>query len=152
MEQKRNRDAKTEKEIIHLKRQIMKHRLANVRLENRLAKWEKILNTDYSCIHHAGKIAIYGCDTIGKTLYNQMKKQYTIIEFIDRRPRRDKYDGIPVNMIENTISDENTLIIVIPSHDIDAIKLELRLKLKFSPKILSVEEFLAKMKVKDPYF
>lgn len=152
VEREKNVNTAAEKEICRLKKQIVKHSTINLQLNMRLAKWEKVVNTDYASIDYSGKIAIYGCGAIGRTLYNYMKREFDVIEFIDRNPRQDWYDGVPVNTIEGSISDENTLIIIVPTYDYDIIELQLKNGLGFSPQIQSMEIFLAEAKILDPNF
>lgn len=45
-----------------------------------------------------------------------------------------------------------TDIIIVPSYDYDKIELDLIENFSFSPKIISIEQFLAKGKIIDPYF
>lgn len=145
-------DASEDDKITFLKNKIIEQRRANIIIESSLRRWEKVVNSDYTSINYEGKISIYGCGAIGRTLYNYMKKRFSIIEFIDRSPRQAIYDGIPVNTIKDSISDKDTLIIIVPSYDLDKIRLDLARQYDFSPNTISIEEFLSKAKLLDPYF
>ncbi len=140
------------KMLENYKNRILERNEKITQLNSRLARWERVINTDYSSIEYSGKIAIYGCGAIGRTLYNYMKNDFDIIEFIDKRPRQEKYDGVPVSSIEHSISDMETLIIVVPSYDYEKIVLELAERFTFRPNTIKIEEFLVKGKVLDPYF
>lgn len=135
-----------------LKEILAEYELQNIKLRSRLERWMRIVNTNYSSIHYSGKLAIYGCGAIGKTLYNYMKKDFEIIEFIDSNPKCDVYDGIPVNNVNNAISDRGTLIIIVPTYDYDKIKAELVEAFEFEPTTIPLEAFLEKGEIIDPDF
>lgn len=135
-----------------LKEILAEYERQNIKLRSRLERWMRIVNTNYSSIDYCGKIAIYGCGAIGKTLYNYMKKDFEIIEFIDRNPKCDVYGGIPVNTVNNAISDRGTLIIIIPTYDYDKIKAELAETFEFEPTTIPLEAFLEKGEIIDSDF
>ena len=70
-------------------------------LNYRLIRLTNVANADYSKVIYTEKISIYGFADIGKILYKNIKNYTNIIEFIDRSPREDFYDNIPVVKPEN---------------------------------------------------
>ena len=70
-----------------------------------------------------------------------------IIEFIDRSPREDFYDNIPVVKPENIKKDKDITIIVVPTYDYDSIVDDLTSNLGFTPKAIKLEEFLSTGKI-----
>ena len=112
----------------------------------------RLLNTDFDTIKYPEKISIYGCGAIGRIFSQKIKDRCEIIEFIDRLPRQEYYDGIPVVTIQSSKADENTTIIIVPSQEYDLIEKKLLQGLKIIPKIMSIEQFLAKGRIIDPNF
>lgn len=135
-----------------LKKNLVEYERQNIELKSRLERWMRVVNTNYASIHYSGKLAIYGCGAIGKTLYNYMKNNFEIIEFIDKAPRCDVYNDVPVNTVENAISDSDTLIIIVPTYDYDKIKANLAEAFGFNPRIIRLESFLEKGEIIDPNF
>lgn len=142
----------SDSQVETLKIKVQEQAKKIVRLDSRLARWERVINTDYSSIEYHGKISIYGCGAIGRTLYNYMKYYFDIIEFIDKTPRQNMYGQIPVNSILHSISDKDTLIIIVPSYDFDKIKSDLVESFTYEPNVIRIEEFLAKGTVVDSFF
>lgn len=113
---------------------------------------ERITNTDYSTISYPDKVSIYGCGAIGRTLYQHIRDRVKVVEFIDRTPRQDFYDSVPVVTCKNAKSDRDTQIIIVPSYAYDEIVHDLTDALGFEPNAVGLEEFLAEGRVLDPNF
>lgn len=124
----------------------------NLKLRSRLARWMCVMNTDYSTIKYPDKLSIYGCGAIGRTFYNHVKDYVDIVEFIDRAPRQDFYKEVPVVNIKKAISDVNTLVVIVPSHEYEEIVAQLEGVKGKQMKTIRLEEFLANGKVLDPNF
>lgn len=124
----------------------------NLILRSRLARWMCVMNIDYSTIKYPDKLSIYGCGAIGRTFYNRVKDYVKVVEFIDREPRQDFYQGIPVVSIKKAVSDVNTLVVIVPSYEYEKIVAQLESVKGNQMKTLRLEEFLANGKVLDPNF
>lgn len=116
-------------------------------LNYRLIRLTNVANADYSKVIYTEKISIYGFADIGKILYKNIKNYTNIIEFIDRSPREDFYDNIPVVKPENIKKDKDITIIVVPTYDYDSIVDDLTSNLGFTPKAIKLEEFLSTGKI-----
>ncbi len=91
------------------------------RIQSRVSRWAKLENTDFSTIKFPDSISIYGCGQIGKTFCKKIMSYCYIEQFIDAIPKIDSYMGIPVVTLEQAKINENSVIIVIPSYDMDNI-------------------------------
>ena len=140
--------------IEKLKGTVIELRRQNMRVESRLNLWMRVLNTDYSTIICREKIIIYGCGAIGRILYKYMKEYFSIIGFIDRKPRQDLYDEIPVYSLDDTNipSLSDVLVIVVPTYDIEKIKEDLKKCIGYCENAIGLEEFLARGEILDMNF
>lgn len=124
-------------------------------VDSRNLRWMKLLNTDFDSIKFPKKISIYGCGAIGKIFYQRAKGYCIVKSFIDKLPRQEYYNNIPVMTIENSIIegvDKETTIIIIPSYDYDAIVENITNEYGFKPKMIKLEEFLSQGRIIDPNF
>lgn len=136
------------------KKIIINQNEANVALSTRLSLWMMIENTDYATIKYTKNAVIYGCGAIGRILSKKIREYVKIAEFLDREPRQDYYEGIPVNKIGQSELeyDENTTIIVVPSYDFESIVKTLRETYGNDVVIIKLQEWLSVGKIIDPNF
>lgn len=146
-------DLKTELNIA--KEQISILEKSKQVVDSRNLRWMKLLNTDFDSISFPKRISIYGCGAIGRIFY-QRAKGYCIVEsFIDKLPRQQYYDNVPVMTIENSIMggiDKETTIIIIPSYDYDTIVDNMTNEYGFKPKMIKLEDFLSQGRIIDTNF
>lgn len=135
-----------------LKKQISNLLKTMQEIDSRNLRWMKLLNTDFDSINFPNKISIYGCGAIGRIFYQKVKNYCIVESFIDKMPRQEYYDNVPVMTIENSIRSKDTTIIIIPSYDYDAIVGNITNVYGFMPKMISLEEFLSQGKIIDPNF
>ncbi len=90
-------------------------------LQSRLHRWESLENTDFSTIKYPDSVSIYGCGQIGKAFYKRIREYCHVDQFIDKNPKLDFYEGIPVVTLDRAKLDENSWIIVVPSYDLKQI-------------------------------
>lgn len=93
---------------------------------SRYERLHKLSNTDFSSLTFPDKLIVYGLGIVGKDLYEKIK-EYTKVEcFIDKAPKEDYYDNIPVVSISEYRHDQKTCIIVTPSYEYYKICIELK--------------------------
>lgn len=136
----------------NLKEQIIKLKKSKQEVDSRNLRWMRLLNTDFDSIDFPSKISIYGCGAIGRIFYQRVKDYCIVESFIDKLPRQEYYDNVPVMTIENSIKDKETTIIIIPSYDYDVIAQSIINEYGFKPKMVKLEEFLSQGRIIDPNF
>ena len=96
----------------------------------------------------ARTIAIYGAGRLGELIYDDLiEHSFDIKYFIDRNADSLYYgiDDIPIyNLMEVRKAEPVDLIIVTPYQCFDVIKENLETLLSFCPKIISIEEIIAR--------
>ena len=137
-----------------LKEQINNLVKSKQEVDSRNLRWMKLLNTDFDSIVFPKKISIYGCGAIGKIFYQRVKGYCRVESFIDKSPRQEYYDNVPVLTIEDSMrgADKETTIVIIPSYDYDAIVENITNAYGFIPKMIKLEEFLLQGRIIDPNF
>lgn len=138
----------------NLKEQFINLVKSKQAIDSRNSRWMKLLNTDFDSIDFPKKISIYGCGAVGRIFYQRAKGYCTVVNFIDKLPRQEYYDNIPVMTIGDSIgsADKETTIIIIPSYDYDAIVEEITREYGFKPKMVKLEDFLLQGRIIDPNF
>ena len=137
-----------------LKEEISKLVRSKQTVDSRNLRWMRLLNTDFDSISFPKKISIYGCGAIGRIFYQRAKGYCSVENFIDKSPRQEYYDNVPVLTIEDSVrrADKETTIIIIPSYDYDTIVENITNAYGYKPKSLKLEEFLSQGKIIDPNF
>lgn len=90
-------------------------------VESRIQRWELLENIDVSTIKYPKSISIYGCGQVGKIFSKRINPYCKIEQFIDGQPRIERYDDIPVVTIDKAILNQDSVIIVIPTYDMEQI-------------------------------
>lgn len=145
-------DKYKDNEISVLKNSINMQQKQIISYSSRLKRWELIMNKDFSTLIYPSQVSIYGCGAIGR-IFSQKIKNYTkVIEFIDRNPRQNDYQGIPVRSIKDSLTDDNTLIIILPTEYYEEIINELFKNKGFLPKVITIDAFLESARLLDPNF
>lgn len=96
----------------------------------------------------ANKIAIYGAGRMGELIYDELLEHPLELKYFIDKNADSIYYGIDdmkiYNLEEVKCADPVDLIIVTPYHYFDEIKKELELTLDFCPRIVSLEEIIAR--------
>lgn len=127
-------------------------------VNSRNLRWMKLLNTDFDSINFPKRISIYGCGAIGKIFYQRAKGYCNVECFIDKSPRQECYDNVPILTIEDSVKRgeqiKETTIIIIPSYDYNVIVENITNAYGFNPlpEMIRLEEFLSQGKIIDPNF
>lgn len=81
-------------------------------------------------------VIIYGAGTIGRILYNDIKKRVNVLAFLDGFPSEKEYDNIPIYKVTDdhlrkiTEQYNNILVVVTPSEAFEEIKWNVQQVLK----------------------
>lgn len=86
----------------------------------------KLSNTDLSQINLPNKLNIYGLGVVGKDFYDKIKEYTKIKCFIDKAPKEEYYDNIPVVKLSEYRHDSETYIVVTPSYEYYKICIDLK--------------------------
>ena len=122
-------------------REIEINRAMVVKLES----MAKLLQYNFTNKNEETKLVIYGMGVLGVALYNKLKDNFFIEEFLDKEPRG--FDGICTNTLENAKGqyDENTTVIVTPIQDYDEIYKEIRWAKGCEVKIYRIDDFISEI-------
>ena len=140
--------------IKSLEKVIIEKAEENNSLVSRINRWNLIENKDFSTLVYPNCLAIYGCGAIGR-IFSQKIGGYTkIIEFLDQRPRQEKYNNIPVNRPEDSDFkySSDIPIVIIPSNEYDEITQKLKSTFGNQINTIRLENFLASARTIDSNF
>lgn len=121
---------------------------------SRFEKWSKLVNIDFSTVKYPSSISIYGCGEIGKAFCKKIMPYCHIEQFIDKTPKIDMYKNIPVVTLHRAKIDSESVIVVIPTYDLEDIIMNIKAIYPdvTDKNIVSFEDFIKTGKIIDADF
>ncbi len=123
-------------------------------LRSRVSRWTKLENIDFSTIKYPESISIYGCGQIGKIFLKKIMPYCRIEQFIDTRPKIDRYMDIPVVTLDQARLNKDSLIVIVPMYDLDDIVESIKDMYGYisNEQIISFDNFVDEGKIIDEKF